>query len=265
MENKVCCKANLQKKQTVVFKVIIVFMILLTVLIIIWFVPSRKKDGKYIHHYNNNYKIYDVNYELDSVETEYSTRYYNLCGVCIARSVNYDSPENILYISDYFWGHPEILVPVSIWAVAFIAFITLLLMRSTSKKCTLELNQDGIFGLKKKLFSKASINQPFEQIDSVYLKNGIIDKILGGQTIVISTASSRIGFLCIANAQEFVDKTLEELKKYKESVASNKEKAPASSDDNAMDAILKLKNLLDQGLITPEEFEEKRKLFINKI
>ena len=47
---------------------------------------------------------------------------------------------------------------------------------------------------------------------------------------------------------------------------SKSEKAmKASSDGDTMEAIVKLKNLLDQGLITQEEFDAKRKALIDKI
>lgn len=60
--------------------------------------------------------------------------------------------------------------------------------------------------------------------------------------------------------------TLEELKKYKESITSKS--APdnvSKSNSNSMDDLLKLKMLLDQGLITQEEFDEKRKAIVEKI
>lgn len=115
------------------------------------------------------------------------------------------------------------------------------------------------------IYASKSINQPFEQIDNLYIRKNIIDIITGGKTIAISSGGSKIKFSCVANAQEFVDKTLEELKKYKESVNYKAEKAVPASSGNAMDDLLKLKTLLDQGLITQEEFEKKKNGIIEKI
>lgn len=250
MENKVYCKVE-PKKGTAIFKVLIAFMILLTVLLIVWFIPQ-------IEH--RPYKGYVIigNYKEAHIYDYYI--YKNLFGVTIGETYGKG-----FSMTHYNLGTPDVFVPIIIWFVIFILFITLLIIKHNAKKCSLELNQDGILGQKKKLFSKESLNMPYEKIDSVYLRNSIIDKIISGQTIVINSASSRVKFLCIANAQEFVDKTLEELKKYKESVAAAKEKAPASSESDAMDALLKLKSLLDQGLISQEEFEEKRRSLAEKI
>lgn len=151
------------------------------------------------------------------------------------------------------------------FTVLFILSLSLTIFAFKSRKCILELNTDGIQGKVKKLFSSKSISQPFEQIDNLFIRKNIIDIITGGKTIAISSGGSKIKFSCVANAQEFVDKTLEELKKYKESVNFKTEKTPTAQTYNAMDDLMKLKNLLDQGLITQEEFEEKRKSFINKI
>lgn len=187
------------------------------------------------------------------------TYYYNCYGEEIAWG--YDGR---IYTYGCFTNTSGIIT-FAIFAIFVLLIIWVLCSRLLCKKCDLELNQDGIFGRKKTLFSLQTINQPFEKIDNIYVRDSIIDKILGGQTIAIRSASSCIKFCCIANAQEFVDKTLEELKKYKESVNSKSEKTPAASDGDAMDALLKLKNLLNQGLITQEEYEEKRKSFVNKI
>lgn len=162
-----------------------------------------------------------------------------------------------------FMNQPVILV-IFILALLFVVWYAL--SRVMCKKCALELNQDGVYGKKKTLFSLKSINQPFEKIDNISIRDSIIDKILGGQTIVIRSSSSCIKFSCVDNAQEFLDKTLEELKKYKQAVNSKSEKvSKASSDGDAMEAIVKLKNLLDQGLITQKEFDSKRKSLIDKI
>lgn len=164
-----------------------------------------------------------------------------------------------------FKCHDIIVIYIIILSVFFFISLSLTIYAFKSRKCILELNPDGIQGKVKKLFSSKSINQPFEQIDNLYIRKNIIDIITGCKTIAISSGGSKIKFSCVANAQEFVDKTLEELKKYKESVNYKAEKAVPASSGNAMDDLLKLKTLLDQGLITQEEFEKKKNGIIEKI
>lgn len=167
-----------------------------------------------------------------------------------------------------FLADSEITVMIIIDALFILIIIAYLLIRYSAKKCMLELNKDGVFGNKKTPFATRSISLPFEKVDSAYVKNGFFDKCFGGETIVISSASSRIKFICVLNAEEFVDQTLAELKKFKKSVSSSGEDPKdeaTSSSQSSMDDLLKLKTLLDQGLITQEEFDEKRKSIVNKI
>lgn len=267
-ENNVYYKAEVTGKKPKIYIFLMIAAILCVIVYVLAFIPVKKEKEPYTYiettykegqvfgktEEREGYFIYSRNIYGDELET----CSYNDEGV-LRRF--YDDSRIIKHFGWYVWTTAPVYVIIGL----FLIFLLVVILRSNSKKCSLELNQDGVFGCKKTLFSNKSINQPFEKIDSIYQKNGLIDKVLGGQTIMISSASSKIRFLCIANAQEFVDKTLEELKKYKESVASTKEKAPASSESDAMDALLKLKSLLDQGLISQEEFEEKRKSLAEKI
>ena len=232
MENQVYCRTVVSKKKTIIFKVLMIVDMICFCLCVVSMLPRQGESR-----------------ELGS------SYYYNI-------------------FNDHVSGFEDLLNPFSncIYWIFFYFFCLLaivlvlcILNRNQARKCSLELNQDGLFGKKKTFFSTKTINQPFEKIDNVYVKNGIIDKILGGNTIAVRTASSCISLLYIENAEEFVNRTLEELKKYKASVASNKGKDSIVSGGDTMDALLKLKKLLDQGLISQEEFEEKRKEFVNKI
>ncbi len=237
----VYCKADINRKNTKYFIILRILSVISGILFAILLIPVRT--------------------ECDRFSDEWRT--FNFLGDSVwERDIGLYEEWNL-----HVWGPtgPLLLISLCIFGLSIIFIIIYLLIRNSAKKCTLELNQDGVFGKKKTLFSTRSISQPFEKIDSVFLKNSLMDKIIGGQTIAINSASSCVKFRCVENAEEFVDKTLEELKKYKESVSSNKSNIPASSGSDTMDALLKLKNLFDQGLITQEEFEEKRKAMINKI
>lgn len=234
MENQVYCKAIISKEKSKMSKISIIISIVLLCICVLSLIPVGRNE------------------------------YEDPCNI-FGDAVAYDGDVN-LNLLFAFWDY-SIIPGICFYGfvLSIVIFVIFLFIRKGAEKCRLELNQDGLFGEKKTFFSLQSINQPFEKVDNVYIKNGVIDKLLGGKTIAVRTASSRISLLCIENAEEFVNKTLVELKKYKASVASNKSSAPAGNDSDAMDALPKLKNLLDQGLITKEEFEEKRKELISKI
>lgn len=132
--------------------------------------------------------------------------------LCVETFRFYNEPHVIYKWNNSHLNNKYIYVQMIISGVLALLLVFYLFVKIAAKKCTLELNQDGIFGKKKTLFSLKSINQPFEKIDNIYVRDSIIDKLLGGKTIAVRSTSSCIKFSCIANAQEFVDKTLEELK-----------------------------------------------------
>ncbi len=96
-------------------------------------------------------------------------------------------------------------------------------------------------------------------MDSILIENRIIDKILGGQTIAIRSASGLIRFICVQNASEFVDKTLEAIKTYKESNPPADVNIPINTNGDNLEQIKKLKEMLDSGIITQDEFDTKKK------
>lgn len=121
-------------------------------------------------------------------------------------------------------------------------------------KCLLELTNDGINGRIKVIGSTSDLRLPIEKIDS------LIDKFRGGKTLGIRSNTGVIKFVCVQNADAFVtaaNKAIEESKK------ANKE-VPVSSTtivQNTSDAdeLKKYKDLLDNGVITQEEFDAKKR------
>lgn len=130
-----------------------------------------------------------------------------------------------------------------------------------SGRCSLVLKETGIIGRKVGLFSVKELKLPMDKIDSITVQRGILDKIYGGQTVAIRSASGLIKFAWIQNAQEFVDKTLAEIQKYNETI----ELKNNVSVNSEAEKLQKLKILLEQGLITQEEYDTKRKEMINNM
>lgn len=124
----------------------------------------------------------------------------------------------------------------------------------------MELTNDGINGRIKVIGSTSDLRLPIEKIDSIFVKNSLIDKFHGGKTLGIRSNTGVIKFVCVQNADAFVtaaNKAIEESKK------ANKE-VPVSSTtivQNTSDAdeLKKYKDLLDNGVITQEEFDAKKR------
>lgn len=135
------------------------------------------------------------------------------------------------------------------------------------KNTHVELQSNGMGGSIKRLFSTASLNVPIEKIDSVFIKKSLVDKICSGETVVIRSGASLTKVMCVQNAAEFVDLVLLQIRNYKESlnnkISSANDNDTAQNDD--IEKLKKLKALADDGVITQEEYESKRKSLIDKI
>ena len=144
----------------------------------------------------------------------------------------------------------------TIWTV----FISVILSEIKHNKIYLKETQiDGQVGV----FSKKYRCLPFDDIRSVYVKSTLKDIMTGGKTVVVRGISAAIKISCVQNAYEFVNLAQAELQKWnavKKATPNNEEK---SSD--AFDDMQKLKNLLDQGLISQEEYDKKREDLISRI
>lgn len=150
-------------------------------------------------------------------------------------------------------------------SIAIIAVILLLpviigvIIKNIVSGCSIELNEDGIVGQYKQLFAKKQLTLPIEKVDSVTVQNGFFDKIESGETLCIRSASGLVRFHWVQNAQEFLDATLAEIQKYKETVSAKSAVTPVVPVSDEFEKIKKLKELLDSGVITQEEFEAKKK------
>lgn len=142
-----------------------------------------------------------------------------------------------------------------------------------SKKCSLELTNNGISGSRAKLVSSANLQLPIDKIDSIMRSTSLYNKLTGGNTVAIRSASGLIKFPWVQNAEEFVNATLAKIEEYKKTVKKDNQdliKAVANTaavPANASSAskIKELKELLDQGLISQEEFDAKRKELLEKM
>ena len=156
-------------------------------------------------------------------------------------------------------GAPLCLIPAGLavlmilWRLAWIGIV---------KRCSLSLTSDGIEGNRKYFFSNKMLKLPIEKVDNISIENRFLDKLLGGNTLEIRSASGVIRFICVQNAEEFLNKTLEAIKAFQIPEKINKQNTGNNTDDE-LSKIVKLKEMLDSGIITQEEFDEKKKQLLN--
>lgn len=111
-------------------------------------------------------------------------------------------------------------------------------------------------------FSKKDCFLPFDKIQSLSVRSNLKDSLIGGKTVVIYGTSISIKVPCVQNADEFVNATLTEIKKRKDAKEATLDE---TKNSNTFDDIQKLKNLLEQGLISQEEYDAKRQELIRRI
>lgn len=125
-----------------------------------------------------------------------------------------------------------------------------------AKASSLELTEEGISGSLKIWGVNSKLNIPLDNISSLYVKESIWDKIRSGKTLVIASSSGSVKFRCVQNADEFVENVNNLTEKRK-----NATKAPSSAANqvSSADELKKIKELLDAGAISQEEYDSKEK------
>ncbi|MBQ9899323.1 MAG: SHOCT domain-containing protein [Ruminococcus sp.] len=137
-----------------------------------------------------------------------------------------------------------------------------------SSNCHLELTDKGVYGNQKTVFSNKELSLPIDKVDNVMISESVLDKLRGGKTFAVRSASGLVRFPWVRNANEFVTATLAKIEEFKKTVkldAPALAQPAAAAPSSDVDKIKELKELLDSGLISPEEFEEKRRELLSRI
>lgn len=178
------------------------------------------------------------------------------------------------YPTYYRYEYYFIVLPID-----FIVFVLPALLYISkiyrANRCSLVLTDKGLSGQRKKIFSTAQLQLPMDKIDNIMVTENIINKIDGGKTVAVRSASGLIKFPWVQNADEFVNATLAEIEKYNQSLKNVDQNLvsaivgnsvqKAQPEKSAAHKIKDLKELLDSGLITQDEFDAKKKDLLDKI
>ena len=194
-----------------------------------------------------------------------------MCGVWIVYLIiSYHNQYSGYFISEEFMEYlgmacPAVILPIIIRAIN----------NYRASRTFLTLKSDKISGELQKLFSPITVTLPLDKVSSLSISKNIS---YAGSIVTIATSSGIIRFPWVQNAEEFVAKANAYINEYKSkaqeenksliaAVASNlNTPAPApAAPQSAASKIKELKDLLDSGLISNEEFEQKRKELLNNM
>ena len=140
-------------------------------------------------------------------------------------------------------GDIEIYYPILIAGCVFLVMglIFLFYFRALTK-CALMVTEHIVKG---KSIGGKEVSLPLNQISAYATKKW-------NSTIVVATSSGLTKFALIANYKEIGDVLSKLISNRQENTAK------AGSTNSNMDDLVKLKNLLDSGIITQEEFDAKK-------
>jgi membrane protein YdbS with pleckstrin-like domain len=122
------------------------------------------------------------------------------------------------------------------------------------------MGKEGVINTKR-------LDSPLNKIDNVSIEQGLGGKIFGFGTIVISSTSSKLKFPHIKTQEVFRSKLMQQIEIFDENrikkqaemmTQSNVRNISASATSNT-DDLIKFKKLLDDGVISQEDFEAKKK------
>lgn len=213
MENNVVCKAKIKSKCLVL---IIIYVIIVALAVI--FGIKTQSDTIYEPNFaaslNNRVKgNYKLEYKYDKAP-QYRIDEYYLWGEHFATNT-YDVREDLNLkegMSWYLnWDRHKFLIIMG--CVIIILPITIIIFfKVKARKSKLELTDEGIDAVNKKLFSTENIKLPIDKVENAFVKKNLYNILTGGKTIVICTRSGKYKFPWVQNADEFVDAALAKMK-----------------------------------------------------
>ena len=149
-----------------------------------------------------------------------------------------------------------VIITVIVIAIPIVFFATL---RDIITQSSLELNSKGLNGSKRTINSRYRVDIPIESINNIGCKKTFISKFIYESTMYINSSKGNFVFHGISNPDKLIKAVLKEIENNK-----NRQSAPAF-DNDAIIKIRSLKQMLDNQLITQEEYEQKKKTILSKM
>ena len=148
----------------------------------------------------------------------------------------------------FSWGsYTKFFVMFVLGSASLLAGIVSGIIYLANRTCELQITENSVKG--KTLFGKEVV-LPLYMISAYSTR-----KLLS--TVSVATASGITKFSLIENYKEVGDVLSQLINQRQKN--TQVDSAPASTNSNSLDDLVRLKSLLDSGIITQEEFEAKKK------
>ena len=156
-----------------------------------------------------------------------------------------------------------LIIGIAITLILFFAPIFIFSkIKNLVNQSTLRLKTTGLSGEKRLLNSRYTIDIPIENITSISYKKSIIGMLTSSSSILIASSKGNDVFHAVRNADSFIDAVQKEINKKK---GIQEQPTKIEEKDSAEDKIKSLKKMLDDGLISQEDFETKKKDILSKM
>ena len=201
----------------------------------------------------------------------YSYTYYDVyswLGIEYAIDRLYDTGISIESIGriTYDAGMLCLVIFLNIFIFAIVPLIYYLINRRKRKLTELTANEKEIVGSYTGFIpiSKITLKMPIEKIDNIAaVKNFFF--LYTGKALRIASTSGVIRIPYVLNADEVVAFISEMIEKAKGNRGNAAVSFSQNTQDNAADTLKKIADLRDAGIITEEEFEQKKREILGKM
>lgn len=173
-----------------------------------------------------------------------------------------DYYEEGLFGSTSFYFGKFLLALVITIIVIILPVVLFKVIRAMVMQSSLELNSTSLIGSKRTFNSRYNFEIPIESIHTIACKKSIIGKFVYQSTMYIDSSRGYHVLYGVNNAEIFINSVMKEIEKTKK---NSKELKINDSDADTISKINLIKQMLDNQLITQEEFEQKKKDILSKM
>jgi hypothetical protein len=275
-DEKIITKADVRFEKTRTFKItsgIIVFILFATILggfgsSHILHKGALNDDGiGYPAHTQITIRWYDLGkIYFSGYECVYETQYYTEYKNGKLQVAYKDVPAGYEYKS--FVRPDRAVVPVLLLLISVLLIpIEKRILKHESKITSLSISDSTVYGSYNRFLVKKKLNMPIDKIDNLTVMTGFFDKIRSGATVGVCSASGIIKVHFVQNAEEVVSAALARIEELR---AKTKKEQPvvqpvAPAQSTAADKLKDLSVMKEQGLITDEEFNNKREKILKNM
>ncbi len=167
-----------------------------------------------------------------------------ICSIIIAFVAIGEGSHYTIYSHEPYWDDEDYMIISVCFAVLIIGIVFYIY----SGRCFMVVTDRRVYG---KVAFGAQIDLPLDMVSAV----GVTGIMKG---VVVATSSGRIKFMYVANASE-IHAVINDLLINRQESNKHGSINTIQQEISEADELMKFKNLLDNGIISQEEFEAKKK------